>query len=203
MVKTYSQWRLEKLSDPERAARYLNAAKRDSKEAFLHAVKNVVQANQVARVAREAGVSRESVYRSFSADGNPTFDTLSAILEALNIGIEFVSVESSGARGLFVGPRDPSRRRVWPSAEPQSANLATSGSIVGGYVSGMPIGTSTFIGHLDVYAFAGIPLAPLLSVEGVPTNLSLAGANAGRELGFLPGFLQQQQQQMRQESFNE
>jgi probable addiction module antidote protein len=88
-IRTYSQWRLEKLSDPHRAARYLNAAKRDSKEAFLHALKNVIQANQVARIAREAGVSRESVYRSFSAEGNPTFDTLSAVLEALDIEIAF------------------------------------------------------------------------------------------------------------------
>jgi probable addiction module antidote protein len=89
MTRSYSEWRLEKLSDPRRAARYLNAAKKDSKEAFLHALKNVIQANQVAKVAREAGVSRESVYRSFSAEGNPTFDTLSAILEAVDIDFSF------------------------------------------------------------------------------------------------------------------
>jgi probable addiction module antidote protein len=88
-IRTYGQWRLEKLSDPDRAARYLNAARRDSKEALLHAVKNVIQAHQVARVAREAGVSRESVYRSFSAAGNPTFDTLDSVLAAVGIKITF------------------------------------------------------------------------------------------------------------------
>jgi probable addiction module antidote protein len=91
-TKTYGQWRLEKLADPARAARYLNAAKKDSKEAFLHALKNVIQAREVAKVAREAGVSRESVYRSFSAEGNPTYDTLSAILEAVDIDFEFTPI---------------------------------------------------------------------------------------------------------------
>ena len=88
-TRTYSQWRLEKLSDPVRAARYLNAAKKESKESFLYALKNVIQANQVAKVAREAGISRESVYRSFSAEGNPTFDTLADVLQALDIDFSF------------------------------------------------------------------------------------------------------------------
>ncbi len=94
-TRSYSEWRLEKLSDPARAARYMNAAKKDSKEAFLHALKNVIQANQVARVAREAGVSRESVYRSFSAEGNPTYDTLSSILEAVDIDLLFDPMHSA------------------------------------------------------------------------------------------------------------
>jgi probable addiction module antidote protein len=99
MTRSYSGWRLEKLSDPKRAARYLNAAKKDSKEAFLHALKNVIQANQVAKVAREAGVSRESVYRSFSAEGNPTFDTFSAVLEAVDIDFSFVPILHSAEAG--------------------------------------------------------------------------------------------------------
>ncbi len=103
MTRSYSEWRLEKLSDPKKAARYLNAAKKDSKEAFLHALKNVIQANQVARVAREAGVSRESVYRSFSADGNPTFDTLSSVLEAVDIEFSFAPIVHS-ASGSQSGP---------------------------------------------------------------------------------------------------
>ncbi len=91
-TRTYGQWRLERLADPARAARYLNAAKKESKEAFLHALKNVIQAREVAKVAREAGVSRESVYRSFSADGNPTYDTLSAVLEAVDIDFSFAPI---------------------------------------------------------------------------------------------------------------
>jgi probable addiction module antidote protein len=96
-TRSYSEWRLEKLSDPVRAARYLNAAKKDSKEALLYALKNVIQANQVAKIAREAGISRESVYRSFSAEGNPTFDTLSDVLVALDIDYEFIPKEHSSS----------------------------------------------------------------------------------------------------------
>jgi len=33
-TRSYSSWRADKLSDPERAARYLNAALNESKEAF-------------------------------------------------------------------------------------------------------------------------------------------------------------------------
>ncbi|MGA2858679.1 MAG: addiction module antidote protein [Candidatus Sulfotelmatobacter sp.] len=89
-TRTYSQWRQEKLTDPERAVRYLNAAKRESREAFLHAVKNVIQARQVTKIAKEIGMARESVYRSFSAEGNPAFYGVDAVMEALDIDIIFV-----------------------------------------------------------------------------------------------------------------
>jgi probable addiction module antidote protein len=198
--KTYAQWRLEKLSNPERAARYLNAAKRDSREAFLHAIKNVVQANQVARIAREAGVSRESVYRSFSADGNPTFDTLSSVLDALNIGIEFVaagsnpSVESGGSSNKL---------RTQPESLagiPPSANLTTAQSIAGSYDSGMVIGETA--NYLETCIFNCVSNDRLQGAASVQANLAFP--NASSDLGFLPGFLAQQQQQLRQpESVNE
>ncbi|MGA9544719.1 MAG: addiction module antidote protein, partial [Candidatus Sulfotelmatobacter sp.] len=111
----YNQWRLEKLSSPEQAARYLNAARRDSKEALLDAVKNVIQANQVARVAREAGVSRESVYRSFSAEGNPTFDTFDSVLAAVGVKIKFEASE------VCVNPASSPRPQL------TTASVGTSG----------------------------------------------------------------------------
>jgi probable addiction module antidote protein len=87
--KTYAQWRQEKLADPERAARYLNAAYKDSKEAFQHAVLNVIQAHKVAKVAKRVGVTRESFYRSFGPDGNPALYTFDAVMKQLKIDIEF------------------------------------------------------------------------------------------------------------------
>jgi probable addiction module antidote protein len=203
--KTYAAWRVEKLSDPKRAARYLNAAKRDSKEAFLHAVKNVIQANQVARVAREAGVSREGVYRSFSAEGNPTFDTLSSVLEALNIGIEFVPAGSIASEGRSGDSSNKLRTKPGlPSAIPQSANLAISGSIIEGYDSGTALRANASINHLDTCAITYVALDnPLLSAGSLRANLSRPNANLSKELGFLPGFLHQQQQMSQTESINE
>jgi probable addiction module antidote protein len=106
-TRKYSQWRQEKLSDPERAARYLNAAKRESNEAFLHALKNVIQAHEVSKIAKDIGVSRESVYRSFSADGNPAFYTFDSVLDVLGMEWELrpksapsSNPEPSGAKSL-------------------------------------------------------------------------------------------------------
>jgi probable addiction module antidote protein len=127
--RTYGQWRLEKLSDPVRAARYLNAAKKDSKEALLHALKNVIQANQVAKVAREARISRESVYRSFSAEGNPTLDRLLDVFKAVNIDFDFcAALPTSPARQS--GPNTvekPSKESVRHSDKPQALTLPLTG----------------------------------------------------------------------------
>jgi probable addiction module antidote protein len=98
--KTYAQWRQEKLADPDRVARYLNAAYKDSKEAFQHAVLNVIQAHKVAKVAKRIGVARESFYRSFGPDGNPAFYTFDAVMKLLNIGIEFKAASETQSQKI-------------------------------------------------------------------------------------------------------
>jgi probable addiction module antidote protein len=96
-TRSYSSWRLEKLTDPDIAAHYLNAAKNDSSEMFLKALGNVIQAHQVASVAKKAGVQRESLYRSFSGKGNPTWDTFRSVLNALEIEFEFSAKGSTSS----------------------------------------------------------------------------------------------------------
>jgi probable addiction module antidote protein len=39
----------------------------------------------MSEVAREAGVSRESLYRALSADGNPEFATVLKVMRALGL----------------------------------------------------------------------------------------------------------------------
>jgi probable addiction module antidote protein len=85
----YREALLESLSDPTEAAHYLNAAIRDSPEMFLKALRNVAQSRQMARVARDAGVTRESLYRATSEIGNPTLETLSSVLGAMGIKLIF------------------------------------------------------------------------------------------------------------------
>lgn len=102
----YSTWRAQRLTDPERAAKYLTAALEESPEDFLYALKNVIQANQVSSVAKRAGVQRESLYRSFSLKGNPTWTTMQSVLRA--VGVEFPGVQAistAGASSLV--PRTP------------------------------------------------------------------------------------------------
>ncbi len=84
-TSSYNSWQLEKLTNPETAAAYLNAAISDSPEMFRKALRNVAQSRQMAKVAREAGVTRESLYRATSDIGNPTLETLASIFTVLDL----------------------------------------------------------------------------------------------------------------------
>ena len=72
--------------DSELAAEYLNAAAEDSDpRVYLAALRTVAESQGMAKVAKAAGVPRESLYRALSADGNPRFSTLHAILKAAGL----------------------------------------------------------------------------------------------------------------------
>ena len=45
----------------------------------------VARAKGMAQIAGETGLSREQLYRSFSANGNPTLKTTLAVMKALKI----------------------------------------------------------------------------------------------------------------------
>jgi probable addiction module antidote protein len=79
----------QRLKDPAHAAAYLNAAKRESRGVFLLALRDVVQAHKVRKIAAAAGVNRESLYRALSARGNPSLATLDGILAAIGIEREY------------------------------------------------------------------------------------------------------------------
>jgi probable addiction module antidote protein len=73
-------------ADPLLAAEYLNAAAEDDDpRVYLIALRTVAEAQGMAKVARAAGVPRESLYRALSAGGNPRFSTLHAILKAAGL----------------------------------------------------------------------------------------------------------------------
>ena len=75
-------------SDPELAAEYLNAAAEDGDaRVYLAALRTVAEAKGMAKVAKAAGVPRESLYRALSSSGNPRFSTLHAILRAAGLKI--------------------------------------------------------------------------------------------------------------------
>lgn len=82
---SYNSWLTEQLTDPKIAERYLNACLEEGPDVFLKALKKVAQARQMSKVAQEAGVQRETLYRSLSENGNPTLETLSSVLHALGM----------------------------------------------------------------------------------------------------------------------
>jgi probable addiction module antidote protein len=73
-------------ADPDLAAEYLNAAAEDSDpRVYLSALRTVAEAQGMAKVAKAAGVPRESLYRALSSSGNPRFATFHAILKAAGL----------------------------------------------------------------------------------------------------------------------
>ena len=74
--------------DPAFAAAYLKAAmdETDEPRVLLIALKRIAQARGgIAKVARRAGVERESLHRALSGRGNPRFSTLSAVAKAVGL----------------------------------------------------------------------------------------------------------------------
>jgi probable addiction module antidote protein len=75
-------------SDPKFAAEYLKVALEDTEEpaVLLIALRRIAEARGgIAKVAKAAGVERESLYRALSARGNPRLSTLVAVTKAVGL----------------------------------------------------------------------------------------------------------------------
>lgn len=96
LTESYDVLLREILKDEDRALAYLDAAlEEDDPRLFLIALRNVAQARGgVGRIARRAGLNRESLYRALSTKGNPSVQTLAAILGALGarLSVEKVAI---------------------------------------------------------------------------------------------------------------
>jgi len=74
--------------NPELAAEYLRAALDDDDEpsVLLIALRRIAEAHGgIAKVAKAAGIERESLYRALSARGNPRLSTLVAVTKAVGL----------------------------------------------------------------------------------------------------------------------
>jgi probable addiction module antidote protein len=80
--------------DPQLAIEYLNAAaEEDDPQTALLALRTVTEALGMAKVAKAAGLPRESLYRALSPNGNPRLSTLHAVLRAAGLRLAFERVE--------------------------------------------------------------------------------------------------------------
>ena len=72
--------------DPD-FAEYLKAALEDEGEprVLLIALRHLTQARGIAKVAKAAGIERESLYRDLSVNGNPRLSTLVAVTKAIGL----------------------------------------------------------------------------------------------------------------------
>lgn len=94
-TKDYREDLLQRLADSQYAATYLKAALDETKkdgntQAFLLALKNVVEATgSTQKIASDSNISRQHLYRILSGDGNPTLETLTSVLQAVGLTIDF------------------------------------------------------------------------------------------------------------------
>ena len=74
------------LNDDEAIAEYMTAVlEANDPDLLLLALSDVARAKGMAQVAKDAGLSRESLYRALSADGNPSFATILKVARALGV----------------------------------------------------------------------------------------------------------------------
>jgi probable addiction module antidote protein len=74
--------------DPKFAVEYLKVTLEDAEEpgVLLIALRRIAEARGgIAKVAKAAGIERESLYRALSAKGNPRLSTLVAVTKAVGL----------------------------------------------------------------------------------------------------------------------
>ena len=87
-VKTSPYDVAEHLRTPQEMAAYLNAwleEAPDDAAGIAKALGNIARAKGMTQVAKDAGLSRESLYRALSAEGNPSFATVLKVAKALGM----------------------------------------------------------------------------------------------------------------------
>jgi probable addiction module antidote protein len=86
---SHDDYMLRKLREnPKFAAEYLKVALEDTEEpaVLLIALRRIAEARGgIAKVAKAAGIERESLYRALSAKGNPRLSTLVAVTKAVGL----------------------------------------------------------------------------------------------------------------------
>jgi probable addiction module antidote protein len=87
-TKTVSYDVAEQLRTPEEMAAYLDAWLTDAPDdgaGIARALGDIARARGMSQVARDAGLSRESLYKALGENGNPSFATILKVAKALGV----------------------------------------------------------------------------------------------------------------------
>ena len=87
-TKTFPYDVAEQLRTPEEMAAYLDAwlgEAPDDIPGITRALGDIARARGMSQVARDAGLSRESLYKALSESGNPSFATVLKVARALGV----------------------------------------------------------------------------------------------------------------------
>jgi probable addiction module antidote protein len=82
------------LDSDETVAAYMEAAFETGDAAFIaHAFGVAARAKGMTQIAKDAGLSRESLYRALGDNGNPEFATVLKVAKALGLRLTAVAAE--------------------------------------------------------------------------------------------------------------
>jgi len=87
-TKTVSYDVAEQLRTPDEMAAYLDAwlaEAPDDAVGIARALGDIARAKGMSQVARDTGLSRESLYKALSENGNPSFATVLKVAKALGL----------------------------------------------------------------------------------------------------------------------
>lgn len=85
-IKTFPYDPAKDLVSKEGIAVFIADAFETGDPAYIaHALGVVARSKGMSELARETGLSREQLYRSFSEEGNPTLKTMLAVMKALGL----------------------------------------------------------------------------------------------------------------------
>jgi probable addiction module antidote protein len=96
-TESYRESLMESLRKPDEAAQYLSACLEDKDQrVFLMALRDVADAmGGIRALSHQARLNRESLYRMLSKSGNPSLESLAAVLNACGLRL---AVQSTGPR---------------------------------------------------------------------------------------------------------
>jgi probable addiction module antidote protein len=80
----------EHLQTDEDIKFFLQDAGEGTPEEFIHALNTVARAKGMTEIAKQAGVTRASLYKSLSEGGKPRFDTILKVTKALGCRLAIV-----------------------------------------------------------------------------------------------------------------
>jgi probable addiction module antidote protein len=105
------------LKTPQQMALYLGATVEEfghDTRAILQSIGDIARAQGMTAVARRSGLGRESLYKALAGDGNPSFDTVLRVLDALGLRLTVAVDDDPAIKKAQRANARGSRRRVAP-----------------------------------------------------------------------------------------
>src|SRR6218665_3969327 len=130
-IKTRAWESAEHLRDEEDIRHYIEAALEEAPDdaAFMAVVLgNVARARNMAELARESGIARETLYKVTRGEGNPTLDTISRLAKSLGFRLTLPPLATAARLSVPVAVK---KGRVEQPSTPKSASKAKKSGVKG------------------------------------------------------------------------